>query len=181
MRSGEAVAITGVNGSGKTTLLRLCAGLLRPDAGTVTCLAVTAERDRRRVTGWAPAAHPATEATLLGHLSWHGALRGLTASDATRRSAELLDAVGLGDRARDEVRSLSSGLRARVGVAVALLHRPGVVLLDEPTASCDQDGVDVICALLAEHLAGGGAAVVATHSPEHLAPLAADRLRLGTA
>ena len=162
---GEAVALLGRNGSGKTTLLRVVATLLRPTRGRVR----VAGRD---VVGEAAAVRE--HVGLMGHVP--GLYDDLTAAENLRFAirmmgraveekgiAEALAAVGLAGEARERVRGFSAGMRRRLVLARLRLQRPDVLLLDEPYASFDAEGVELLNAFVRETVDRGGAAVVATH------------------
>lgn len=142
MHPGEIVAVVGPNGAGKSTLFRILTGLTTPTTGqaSVCGFDVTTESHRvRRLVGFAPA----QEYTLLlrhtcaENLRFHGQLHGMTGASLESRIAETLEFVGL-TAARDRVGfALSSGMKARLQLARAVLHRPQVLILDEPTANVD--------------------------------------------
>ena len=144
VRPGEIAALVGPNGSGKTTLLRVLAGLARPSAGSARVFGLEPFRERAEVMRRArfsfapPALLPAlTGREHLVHLAAIGARR--------PPSAEIdraLDLVGLTDRANDRVRAYSFGMRQRLALALALVPRPELVVLDEPT-----DGLDPLAVL----------------------------------
>jgi len=138
---GEIFGVLGPNGGGKTTLFKVLATLVRPQAGTVMVFDEDAgrrpERVRRRLG--VVFQHPALDGklTVLENLRCHAALYGLGAADARARAAALLDRLGLAARAGDYVETLSGGLARRVELAKGLLHRPDLVLLDEPSTGLD--------------------------------------------
>jgi heme exporter protein A len=173
--SGDALLVTGPNGSGKSTLLRCLAGLMAPEAGAIEHvedgLALGTPERRRRVGLVAPDLAFYEELSAIENLRFFARLRGLKAA----RAEELLARVDLpGDRLAG---ALSSGMRQRLRWAWALLARPRVLLLDEPFQNFDAPGEAVARELLAEHLAGGGLAVVA--SPGRLEiPRVASRVEL---
>src|SRR4051812_28360081 len=125
---GEVVAVIGPNGAGKTTLLSILAGLVAPTSGTVS-------RPAREV-GWVPQ-QPAVYAKLsvAENLRLFARLERVADPDAV--VARMLEQTGLGDRAGDELGTLSGGNRQRVNIAVGLLAGPDVLLLDEPSSSLD--------------------------------------------
>lgn len=137
IRPGEIYGLLGPNGSGKTTLIRCVAGLLRSEAGTLTVLggspraAVSAGRVGYMTQ--APALYG--ELSVNENLRFFAALQGLPHSDD--HIAEALRTVDLLERRHSVVNTLSGGLRARVSLAAALLHRPSLLLLDEPTVGVD--------------------------------------------
>jgi putative ABC transport system ATP-binding protein len=181
---GEYVAIVGESGSGKSTLLNLIAGLDRPDAGRVvvdgTDLA-TLDDERRTLTRRAKLGFVFQSFHILPHLTVAQnvelplVLIGQPAAERSARVQELLDAVGLGDRGASMPRELSGGEMQRVAVARALVHRPSLVLADEPTGNLDPDTAQTVLALLAHEIrsrAAGG--VLVTHS--EAAARSADRV-----
>lgn len=156
LEKGQRLAILGHNGSGKSTLLRLLAGLLTPSEGRV----VPPEGDPRTALGYA-ALEMALYAslTVVEHLELAGRLRGVPA-----RTDELLDEVGLA-YARDlPAGQLSTGMKARLKLAMAVQPRPWALLLDEPGAALDEEGRALV-ARIAEAQTARGALVVATNDP----------------
>jgi ABC-type multidrug transport system ATPase subunit len=128
-RSGELVAILGENGSGKSTLLRILAGAEDLDGGQVRRLARL---------GYCPQEHVLYPYLTIGeHLELFGYAYGLGAKVARARADELLERFALGDRRHQVVEQLSGGTRQKLNLAIALLHDPEVVLLDEPYAALD--------------------------------------------
>ncbi len=176
LTDGGALVVTGPNGSGKSTLLRCLAGLLAPDAGTIELRhdgRPLATAERRRSVGYvAPDLALYEELTAGENLAFFARLRGVP----VERGRDLLDRLGL--PAARAAGALSSGMRQRLRWIWALLHRPRLLLLDEPFQNLDAPGEAAVRALLGEHLAGGGLAVVANPSPLELGRDTA-RLALG--
>jgi heme exporter protein A len=145
---GGPVAIVGPNGSGKSTLLRLIAGVLAPSSGTVTLqengAAVPDVLRPHRVGMVAPYLELYEPLTARENLSFLARARRLPAG----RVAEVLEAVGLAERADEPLSTYSTGMRQRVRVAAARLHDPPLLLLDEPGASLDAAGRDLVRSLL---------------------------------
>jgi heme exporter protein A len=149
--AGEALLVTGRNGAGKSTLLRCLAGLLAPDSGIIDYREDAAPMDaaarRRRVGLVAPDLAFYGELTAAENLAFFSRLRGL----GRERGDELLRRLELPpDR---PAAAMSSGMRQRLRWAWALLHRPCLLLLDEPFQNLDAAGVEIARRLLAEHLA----------------------------
>ena len=174
LRAGEYVAIMGESGVGKSTLLNLVAGLDRPDGGTIEVDGVdlrTLDDDaltrlRRERMGFVfQAFHVLPYLTVAQNVALPPALGGVAASEADSRVAGMLRAVGLGDRAQSRPRELSGGELQRVAIARALVHRPALVLADEPTGNLDPDSAAQVLELLRDQVRGGGAAgILVTHS-----------------
>jgi heme exporter protein A len=171
VEAGQVCVIAGANGSGKSTLMRIIAGLLTPTAGMVTVTVGGQALDavaRRRALGYvSPDLTLYRELTGAENLQFFARLRGiaLTREDLIARLRE----VGLRGRGRDLVQAYSSGMRQRLKYAFALLAQPPILLLDEPTANLDVEGVAMVERVIAAHRAGGGLTVVATNEPREVA------------
>lgn len=131
--------LLGANGAGKTTLMRMLCGILRPTSGSISLdgLDVSTE-GYRAVLGYLPqdfGYYPSFSA--LDFLLYLGALKGMERQQAKERSLELLEVVGLSEVARKKIRTFSGGMKQRLGIAQALLNRPKLLILDEPTAGLD--------------------------------------------
>jgi putative ABC transport system ATP-binding protein len=186
---GEYVALMGESGVGKSTLLNLIAGLDEADAGTVSIDGVTitaladAERTRlrRRHIGFVfQAFHLLPHLTIAQNVALPLALNGAPADGRAARVGQMLEAVGLAAAAASFPRELSGGEMQRVAIARALVHRPRLLLADEPTGNLDQDSAAQVLALWREQVRReSGAGVIVTHSP--LAAATADRVLTLTA
>ena len=186
---GEYVAVVGESGVGKSTLLNLIAGLDQPDEGDVALdgAVVTAMADaertlvrRRRIGFVFQAFHLLPHLTVAQNVALPLALNGAPAGESAVRVAEMLAAVGLAATAASYPRELSGGEMQRVAIARALVHRPLLVLADEPTGNLDQDTAMQVLALLREQVKReSGAGILVTHSA--LAAATADRVLVLTA
>jgi heme exporter protein A len=160
---GETLLVAGRNGSGKSTLVKILCGLLTPTGGKVEMVGKGPldEHARRGCIGLvAPYLQVYDEFSALENMRLTTALRGLPSDDSVHRS--LLERVALDVRRTDPVRGFSSGMKQRLKYALALSHRPAVLVLDEPMANLDADGITVVRALMEEQR-GRGILVVATN------------------
>lgn len=141
MGEGELFSLLGPNGAGKTTTINMLCCLLRPTSGTAQIMGYDITREPFKVKeliGVSP-----QETTISDHLnSWEnlaliGKVHGMNSGEAKRRSGELLETMGLMDRGRDQVRRFSGGMKRRLSLAMALVHDPEVLFLDEPTLGLD--------------------------------------------
>jgi putative ABC transport system ATP-binding protein len=174
LAAGEYVAVMGESGVGKSTLLNLIAGLDIPDRGRVLIegrdLAVLDDAARTRLRrarlGFVfQAFHLLPHLTVEKNVGLPLALNGIGGAAARLRVAELLEGVGLADRRHAMPRELSGGEMQRVAIARALVHRPAIVLADEPTGNLDAESAQQVLALLAGQLARDRAAcILVTHS-----------------
>ncbi|ALN71163.1 hypothetical protein M673_00470 [Aureimonas sp. AU20] len=174
VRPGEVVAIVGESGVGKSTLLNILAGLDDADQGEVrietTELGALGEaartKLRRERIGFVfQAFHILPYLTLRQNVALPLALVSADRATIEGRADAMLEAVGLGTRGGDYARDLSGGEMQRVAIARALVHRPALILADEPTGNLDPETAGRILALFAERAReGGSAAVIVTHS-----------------
>ncbi len=151
---GELVAVIGPNGAGKTTLLSILAGIQRPDAGEVT-------RSPREI-GWVPQ-QPAVYSKLSVEENLRLFARLEKVGDPDAVVARMLEQTGLGERAGDELGTLSGGNRQRVNIAVGLLAEPPVLLLDEPSSSLDPRQRARLWEFVGAQAARGTAVIFSTH------------------
>jgi ABC-2 type transport system ATP-binding protein len=177
--AGARVWLGGRNGAGKTTLLRIAAGLIAPDSGAVWLDGLSPERHRRefqRRLGFLSAGNSG----LYARLSVHDNLRfgaGIALLDRRRRRPAIEAALArfeLEELASRRVDRLSMGQRQRVRLALALLHAPSVLLLDEPQTSLDDEALGLLARTLDAHAEGGGATLICAPAREHLGSLPVD-------
>jgi len=167
VREGEVFALLGPNGAGKTTTLRALVGLIRSQAEELYVAGADPRKDplmvRRRV-GYATGGMGLYE-RLTGreHLVFFGRFYGLTGPELAERIAELDRAFGLGEALDRQVQAMSSGMRQKILVARAFLHRPQVLLLDEPTAALDVFARRALLDRVLEEKREGKAVLYSTH------------------
>ncbi|HEX3951516.1 MAG TPA: ABC transporter ATP-binding protein [Steroidobacteraceae bacterium] len=186
VRQGEYLAIMGESGAGKSTLLNLLAGLDRTDSGRVQLDGIdlaTLDDDaatllRRRMIGFVfQAFHVLPYLSVEQNVALPLSLLGVADAERRERTHGMLAAVGIESLAQRHVRDLSGGEIQRVAIARALVHRPRLVLADEPTGNLDSRSAAQILALLREQVkANAGAGVLITHS--RVAADTADRILL---
>ncbi len=182
--AGECVAIIGESGVGKSTLLNCIAGLEPISTGSVRVGEVelagldddALARLRRECFGFVfQAFHVLPHLSLQHNVAVPLWLQGVTGAEADQRAQHMLARVGLGERAHDWPRNLSGGELQRVAIARALVHRPAVVLADEPTGNLDPArAADILDLLLEQVRAAGAVGIVVTHS--HVAARRTDRI-----
>ncbi len=139
VKQGEIVGFLGPNGAGKTTTMRILTGYMPPSQGSATVAGydiIEESLEVRKRVGYLPETVPLyTDMTALEYLQFMADLRQLP--NSAERAAEALEMVGMESRARSYIGSLSKGMRQRIGLAQALIHRPEVLILDEPTIGLD--------------------------------------------
>ncbi|NEO00443.1 MAG: ABC transporter ATP-binding protein, partial [Moorea sp. SIO3I7] len=178
---GEVLAFLGSNGAGKTTSIKMIAGLIRPDRGSV------------KIAGRDPHRHPHARrlvgAVLEGNrnlywrltpeenLEYFGVLRGLSQKIAHRQGLALLDRFGLLSKRHTPVQGLSRGMQQKLAIAVALVHQPRLLLLDEPTLGLDVEASQRVKTMVRE-MAQAGCAILLTTHQLNVAQEIADRVAI---
>ncbi|MFN2598774.1 MAG: ABC transporter ATP-binding protein [Pyrinomonadaceae bacterium] len=167
---GEIVSILGANGAGKTTFLRQLTTELRPTAGRVEVFGVDADREPRRAKGMmgvAPQEAGLFESlTVREHFELFARLKGLAKREARAAAAEVMCGLDLVREARRRVGALSGGQRRRILVGLALLGRPPLLVLDEPTTGLDPDSRRAVWQVIRRAVAAGATAILSTHYME---------------
>jgi ABC-2 type transport system ATP-binding protein len=181
VRSGEVVAVLGPNGAGKTTFLRQLTTELRPSGGTIRVFGidVVSEPQRaKRLMGITPQEAGMFESlTVYEHLQLFARLKGLSGRAASSATVEVLDLLGLAEHARRSVGSLSGGLRRRILIGLALLGRPPLLILDEPTTGLDPASRRTVWSVLRQIVQRGTTVVLSTHYMEEAERLS-DRIAI---
>jgi ABC-2 type transport system ATP-binding protein len=167
---GETYGLLGPNGAGKTTTISIACGLLEPDGGSVHvdgAELTTRSIAPRSAIGYVPqdlAIYPDLTAT--ENLHFFGRLYGLSTADATVRTAEVLDVIGLRERADEPTKGYSGGMQRRLNIGIGLLHRPKLLILDEPTVGVDPQSRNAILESVEQLSREGMAVLYTTHYME---------------
>lgn len=167
IRGGEFYALLGPNGAGKTTTLRMVAGLLRPDAGSISVFGIDALKDpvaAKRVTAWVsdePMIYD--KLTPYEYLEFVAGLWSIDAATAELRARELIAWLGLGPHAHERCQGFSKGMRQKVALAGALVHEPQLIILDEPLTGLDAGSARQVKDVLVQRVRGGVTIIMTTH------------------
>jgi ABC-2 type transport system ATP-binding protein len=165
--AGEVLAFLGPNGAGKTTTIKMIAGLIVPDAGWVRIAGYDPHRESKalRLIGAVLEGNRNVywRLTAEENLEYFGVLRGLSPRVARQRGRDLLERFELVDKRRALVQALSRGMQQKLAIAVALIHDPQLLLLDEPTLGLDVEATETVKRLVREIAAEGRAILLTTH------------------
>jgi ABC-2 type transport system ATP-binding protein len=172
LQPGEVLGLLGPNGAGKSTTMLMLAGLLRPDRGQVVIDGMELHHGARLFKyqlGVAPqdlAIYP--ELSSLENLRFFGKLYGLKGQELQRRCDEVLQRIGLADRAGDPCRTYSGGMKRRLNFGIAILHRPSILILDEPTVGVDPQSRAHLLDCVEELTRDGVGVIYASHYMEEV-------------
>jgi len=161
---GRMTGFVGANGAGKTTTMRIILGVLAADEGELTWNGAPLTREARQRFGYLPeerGLYP--KMTVTDQVVYFAQLHGLDRAAAVRRTAQLLDRLGVGERAGDKLEKLSLGNQQRAQIAAALVHEPDLLVLDEPFSGLDPLAVDVVVQVLRERAAAGVPVLFSSH------------------
>jgi ABC-2 type transport system ATP-binding protein len=161
---GRMTGFVGANGAGKTTTMRIILGVLSADSGSVLLDGTPLTAGDRRRFGYMPEERGLYPKMKVGEqLVYLARLHGLSPAAAKQNTADLLDRLGLGERAGDLVESLSLGNQQRAQIAAALVHDPEFLVLDEPFSGLDPIAVEVVLTVLKERAAAGAPVLFSSH------------------
>lgn len=175
---GAIYGVLGPNGAGKTTTLRILLGIIEPDGGRRTLLGRERPRDAGDRVGYLPeerGLYPAMRAR--DAVAFMGALRGLPWRDGRARAAEMMEAAGLGHAVDEKIRKLSKGMAQLVQLLGSVVHRPDLLVLDEPFSGLDPVNQEKLEALIAAERDRGATVLFSTHVMAHAERLC-DRLAI---
>lgn len=167
IEAGEICAFIGHNGAGKTTTLKACCGLLTPDSGTITVDGMPIRErpiDCKRVMAYIPD-NPDMYEFLTGYeyLNFVADVYGVSKADRERRIAELGELLGITEALGGVISECSHGMKQKIAIISALIHKPKLILMDEPFVGLDPVAAHQLKNLMAEHCAAGGAIFFSTH------------------
>ena len=168
LQNGQTLLITGRNGSGKSTLVKIISGVLTPSEGIVNLRGNGRDYSQTRIglIGLvSPYLQMYDEFSARENLRFALAIRALHPDPSA--ADRLLDIVRLSDRVNDPVRTYSSGMKQRLKYAFALAHHPQVLILDEPTANLDEEGISIVQTIMRDHQQSG-ILIVATNDPRDI-------------
>ena len=172
---GEIFGFLGPNGAGKTTTMRMLTGIMRPDSGRVTVGGIDMEKapiQAKMGTGVIPeVGNVYADLTAKQNLSLTGRYYGLPKDVIRRRTEELLARVGLSERGDDLVRTFSKGMKQRISIACAIIHKPGILFLDEPTEGLDVQSKRLIVDTIHDMNRNGSTIFLTTHNIEDASKL----------
>ncbi|TDC08674.1 ABC transporter ATP-binding protein [Nonomuraea longispora] len=167
VRPGEMFGFVGANGAGKTTTMRIVMGVLQADSGSVSLRGEPIGPGDRRRFGYMPEERGLYQKMRVGEqIEYFGRLHGMSAAAVKKATDDLLEQLGLTERRNDAVQALSLGNQQRVQLAVALVHDPELLILDEPFSGLDPIAVDALATVLQERCRGGVPVIFSSHQLE---------------
>lgn len=174
--AGEIFAMLGPNGAGKSTTIRMILDILRPDVGTIEVLGGPLNDHRKDRIGYLPEDRGLYRSVkVIDMMIYLGTLKGMSRQDADKRSRELLERFDLGKNIESKVSELSKGMQQKVQFAVTILHRPDLIIIDEPFSGLDPVNTMLIKDLIVSLKDEGTAIVMSTHQMAQVEEMA-DRL-----
>jgi ABC-2 type transport system ATP-binding protein len=181
VKKGEILGLLGPNGSGKSTTLKMILGLVKPDSGSVNVLGINVEDDPvavKRKVGYVPESPRVYEfLTGLEFLDFTGDVYGMQLEEKKKRIEEFLKALDLEGREGDMISSYSEGMKQKVVIISAIMHRPELLLLDEPLSGLDPKSARIVKDLLREMASQGVTTIMSTHVLE-IAQAMCDRIAI---
>lgn len=173
VKSGEIFAFLGSNGSGKTTTIRALLGIYQPSRGSLHINGRPYDLTQSHLLGYLPEERGLYATSLaLETLVYFGQLKGLDRAEATKRAGSYLEQVGLGDKAGVEIKRLSSGQQQKIQLGTAIINRPELLVLDEPTKGLDPVNRTLLMDSLLELNRSGSTIVFITHQMEEVERIA---------
>jgi ABC-2 type transport system ATP-binding protein len=181
VNTGEIFALLGPNGSGKSTTMKMLLGLVQPTAGDITVLGLDVQKDPvavKKQVGYAPESPDIYEfLTGIEYLDFIGDIYGMGASEKQQRITEYLKALELKGREGDMINSYSDGMKKKISLISAFLHKPKLLILDEPLNALDPRSAKIVKDFLYELKAQGVTTILSTHVLE-IAEAVCDRIAI---
>ncbi|MEL6603052.1 MAG: ABC transporter ATP-binding protein [Cyanobacteria bacterium J06614_10] len=181
LEPGEVLAFLGPNGAGKTTTIKMIAGLIRPDAGWVKIAGLNPHHQPEALSGIGAVLEGNRNLywrlTALENLEYFGVLRKMPRKQARSRGLSLLETFGLLEKRKEPVQNLSRGMQQKIAIAVALIHQPQLLLLDEPTLGLDVEAGETVKAIVRQ-IASSGCAILLTTHQLNVAEALSDRVAI---
>ena len=172
---GAILGFLGPNGAGKSTTMRAVMGLISIDSGSISWNGAPITHATRRRFGYMPAERGMyPKMTVRDQLVYFARLAGLSTSDAASAATTWMERVDIAHRADDEVQALSSGNQQRVQLAIALVHEPELLILDEPFSSLDPVAVETMKTILAEQMRAGTSVLFSSHQLDLVSDISRD-------
>ncbi|HSU79868.1 MAG TPA: ABC transporter ATP-binding protein [Candidatus Angelobacter sp.] len=175
VEAGSCFGLLGPNGAGKSTTMKVLTGIVEADQGDVTILGKEAGKQRREIqrqVGYVPQAITLYEKlSAYENLVFFGEMNGVRGRLLKQRITEVLEQTGLSDRANDAVKTFSGGMKRRINIAVALLHKPKLLILDEPTVGIDPQSRNRIFEIIRTLKGDGVTTIYSTHYMEEVEAL----------
>lgn len=176
--AGETFGLLGPNGAGKTSVIRMIIDMMRPDAGSIAIAGRTTPDDLFRLIGYLPEERGLYQRQRVNEvLRYYALLKGIDADMVSQRIEETLDAVGALEFRRKRVRELSKGMQQKVQLAMALVNRPALLILDEPFSGLDPVNRDLVLEIIRRESRRGCAILLSTHMLGHVETIC-DRILL---
>ncbi|OIU71804.1 ABC transporter ATP-binding protein [Rossellomorea aquimaris] len=172
IEEGSCYGLVGPNGAGKSTLIKILSGVLQDFEGDIMVQEDSVAKNRMKVKkriGYIPQ-DICLEETLTAqeNLTYFGSLYGLRGRDLKRRTAEVLDQIGLKERGKDKVLTFSGGMKRRLNIGCSLLHKPAIIIMDEPTVGIDPQSRNSIFSIINQLKSEGSTIIYSSHYMEEV-------------
>lgn len=176
VQRGEIFSLLGPNGAGKTTSIRMILDIIKPDSGTIQVLGAPFTEATKARIGYLPEERGLYKGVrLVELLAYLGTLKGMSSADANKRANVLLDQVGLADSKKSKLSELSKGMSQKVQFVATILHRPELIIIDEPFSGLDPVNTEMIKGMLFQLRNDGTTIVMSLHEMHQIEQMA-DRL-----
>ncbi|MBX3082167.1 MAG: ATP-binding cassette domain-containing protein [Anaerolineae bacterium] len=176
VKRGEIFSMLGPNGAGKTTTIRMILDIIKPDSGSITVLGEPFKEETKEKIGYLPEERGLYKnVKLVELLTYLGTLKGMKSQEATARATKLLDEVGLGENKNSKVSELSRGMSQKVQFVATIMHKPSLLIIDEPFSGLDPVNTEMIKNMIYKLKADGATIVMSIHEMHQVEEMS-DRL-----